>query len=130
MHALSLGELAALGWLVESLSCQDAVEAHASRVLALDFEEFLADAPGHLARVLAHFGLPAGADDLARIAASGVLQRYSKAPEQPFAPGEREARLARSRLDNREEIARGMAWLDHMARLDGTVASLRSGVLA
>jgi hypothetical protein len=130
LHALSLGELAALGWLVESLSCQDAVRAHATRVLALDFEEFLADVPGHLARVLAHFGLPAGPDDIARIAGSGVLRRYSKAPERPFVPGERETRLARSRLDNREEIARGMAWLDRVAQLDGTVASLRAEALA
>jgi hypothetical protein len=86
--------------------------------------------PGHLARVLAHFGLPAGPDDIARIAGSGVLRRYSKAPERPFVPGERETRLARSRLDNREEIARGMAWLDRVAQLDGTVASLRAEALA
>jgi hypothetical protein len=130
LHALSPGELAALGWLVESLSCQDAMRAHATRVLPVDFEEFMTDMAGHLARVLAHFGLPAGPDDLARVAGSQVLQRYSKAPEQPFTPGEREARLARSRLENREEIARGMAWLDRMARLDGTVALLRAGPVA
>ncbi|MGH8722545.1 MAG: hypothetical protein ACREU4_11205, partial [Burkholderiales bacterium] len=87
LHALSMGELAALGWLVESLSCQDALAAHPARVLPLDFDEFMADVPGQLARVLAHFGLSAGPGDLARIVQSPVLQRYSKAPELPFAPG-------------------------------------------
>ncbi len=130
LHALSTGELAALGWLVESLSCQDALAAHPARVLPLDFDEFMTDVPGQLARVLAHFGLPVGPRDVARIVESPVLQRYSKAPELPFAPGEREARRARSRIENREEIARGLAWLDHMARQGVAPASLFAGAVA
>jgi hypothetical protein len=130
LQAFSLGELAALGWLVESLSRQDALQAHAARVLPLDFDEFTADVEGQLTRVLAHFDLPADREIVARIARGPVLRRYSKAPEQPFSPDERAARLAHSRRDNRAEIARGMSWLDRMARLDGKLALPLAGAAA
>lgn len=130
LHELSVGELAALGWLVETLSCQDILTAHPSRVLSLDFEGFLADVPGQLARVCAHFGITADPGLLASIANGPVLRRYSKAPDQAFSPEERAARIAISRHENREEIARGMAWLDRMAREDDALAALRAGAVA
>ena len=76
------------------------------------------------ARVLAQFGLPLDAGFLATIAQSPVLRQYSKAPELPFPPEERGARLAQSRRDNREEISKGLAWLDRLARADGSIAAL------
>jgi hypothetical protein len=130
LHVLSPGELAALGWLAESLSQQDAVNAHPGRVLPLDFDDFMKDVGGNMARVLAHFGLPVEPAFLSTIAASPVLRRYSKAPEQPYPPDERETQLAESRRDNRDEIAKGLAWLDRMARADGTLTALRSGAAA
>ena len=126
LHALSAGELAALGWLVESVSREDARRLHGDRVLPLDFDEFLSDAAGGMGRVLAHFGLPLDAGFLATIAQSPVLRQYSKAPELPFPPEERGARLAQSRRDNREEISKGLAWLDRLARADGSIAALLS----
>ena len=127
LHALSAGELAALGWLAESLSRRDAISAHGSRVLSLDFDAFLADVPRQLASVASHFGLAADAATLARAAASPVLGRYSKAPALPFPPGERAARLAESRRSNRDEIARGLAWLDRLGAADASIAALLSG---
>lgn len=124
LHALSAGELAALGWLVESLSREDVRHAHGDRVLPLDFDEFLYDAAAGLGRVLAQFGLPIDAGFLATIAQSPVLRQYSKAPEIPFPPEERDARLTQSRRDNREEISKGLAWLDQLARADGSIAAL------
>ena len=53
-----------------------------------------------------------------------VLRQYSKAPELSFPPEERAARLAQSRRDNREEISKGLAWLDRLARADGSIAAL------
>ena len=130
LHALSPGELASLAWLVETLAQRDALGAAPGRVLPLDFERFMSDVEGGMARVLAHFGLDADTDQLSAIARSPVLRRYSKAPDVPFAPGEREARLAQSRRDNREEIARGMAWLDRLAREDASLAALHAGAAA
>jgi hypothetical protein len=126
LHALSPGELAALGWLVETLSQKDAVEEGAKRVLPLDFDAFLADVAGGMERVLEHFGLASDPACLAAVAGSAVLARYSKAPEVPFDPAERLARLAASRRDNRDEIARGMAWLERMARADAAMAAVHS----
>jgi hypothetical protein len=127
LHALSPGELAALGWLVESLSRRQAIAEHGVRVLALDFDVFLADVAGTLARVAGHFGLAADAATIEAAAAGPVLRQYSKAPQLPFPPGERAARLGESRRENRAEIAKGLAWLERMARADATIASLLAG---
>lgn len=130
LHALSPGELAALGWLVESLSQKDAVEDQPGRVLPIDFDTFMADVPRGMERVLGHLGLPADAGFLSRVSASPALTRYSKAPELPFPPEERSVRLAQSRRENREEIAKGMAWLERMAREDAALAAVHSGAAA
>ena len=127
LHALSPGELAALGWLAESLALRQAIAEHGSRVLALDFDAFLADVAGQLARVAGHFGLAAGSAAIASAAAGPVLRQYSKAPQLPYAPGERAARLEESRRENRAEIAKGLAWLERLGRADGAIASLLAG---
>lgn len=127
LHALSGGELAALGWLVESLTERAALERFPGRVLSLDFDRFLEDVAGGMERVLAHFGLPRDQGFLAEISRSPVLRQYSKAPDQPFPPDERNARLVESRRINREEIAKGLAWLGKLARQDDAVAGVFSG---
>lgn len=124
LHALSPGELAALGWLTESLARSAAVAAAAGRVLALDFDEFLADVPGQMARVLAHFGLPHDDAFLRALAGGPVLAQYSKAPDLPFPPGERAGRLAAARREHGAEIAKGLAWLEGLARTDAAVAAV------
>ena len=124
LHALSTGELAALGWLVESLSGAAALKAQGARVLVLDFDEFLSDVAGGVGQVLAHFSLPRDEGFLSSIAQSPVLRQYSKAPGISFTSGERSARLEESRRDNRDEIAKGLAWLEGMARADGAVAAI------
>jgi hypothetical protein len=124
LHALSPGELAALGWLVEGLARDAAVAAGGDRVIALDFGRMLADVPAAMAEVLAHFGLPHDDRMLRTLAGSAVLSRYSKAPEQPFPPGERDARLAEARRGAAAEIARGLAWLERLAREDAGIAGV------
>lgn len=127
LHALRPGELAALGWFVESLSRAAALAAGGERVLAVDFDEFLADVPGAFARVLAHLDLPRDAAFLSALPGNPVLGRYSKAPEVPFPPGERTAQLAQSRREHGAEIRAGLAWLEGLAKADGAVAALLDG---
>jgi hypothetical protein len=105
LHALSPGELAAPGRLVESLSQKEAVEDCPGRALSLDFDAFLADVGGSMERVTKHLDLP-------------------------FDSAERLARLAQSRRDSRDEIARGMAWLEKMARADAGLALVHTGTAA
>jgi hypothetical protein len=98
-------------------------------VLALDFDAVLADLPGNLARVLAHFDLPRDDATLAAITGSGVIRRYSKAPELPFSPGERATRLAQARREEQAEIARGLAWLEALAHADAGIAAVAAAGL-
>ena len=129
LYALSAGELAALGWLVEGLARADA-EAAGERVLALDFEDLLADVAGSLGRVVGHFGLARDGALLRAIADGPVLRQYSKAPELPFPAGERAARLAEARREHRAEIASGLAWLERLARADGRIGALVAAGMA
>jgi hypothetical protein len=124
LHALGRGELAALGWLVESLAQADAVAEAGTRVLTIDFEAMLADMRANLVRVLAHFDLPRDENVLAAIAGSDALRRYSKAPELPYSPDERAACLAQARREERAEIAKGLAWLEALARADAGIAAV------
>jgi hypothetical protein len=123
LHELTMGELAALGWLTESLSAAAARAVPGSRVMALDFEDFLKDVPARLGSVLAHYGLPRDEARLATAGSSVLLSQYSKAPELQYPPGEREARLAASRRENAGEIAKGLAWLERLARADAAIAA-------
>lgn len=114
LHRMSPGELAALGWLAETRAQRDAVTQFPDRVLAVDFDALLADIPDSIQRIAEHFGLETGPAFQAGIPESPALRRYSKAPERPFAPDERDRLLAQSRRDNRDEIMRGMQWLERI----------------
>jgi hypothetical protein len=124
LHALCPGELAALGWLVESLAQAATLSAAGGRTLMLDFDALLTDLPAAAARVFAHFGLPQDDAFLRALAGSAVLTRYSKAPEQPFTPGERALRLGQARREQGAEIAKGLAWLERVARADAGLAAV------
>jgi hypothetical protein len=124
LHALSLGELAAMSWLAESLCRHDVLARFAGQVLAVDFDEFLADVGGGMRRVLAQFELPIDERELSRLAASPVLTRYSKAPEHPYGPTLRMQLLDQARREHRTEVGRGLVWLATLAQSDDTVAAV------
>jgi hypothetical protein len=124
LHELSHGELAAMSWLCESCTQREAVERFPDRVMTLDFDDFLADVGGSMLRVLGHFALPHDARTASAMEASPALMRYSKAPEYPYTPSVRAEVLRDSRRDNREEIRKGMVWLEARARSDVALARL------
>ncbi|MGB5133394.1 MAG: hypothetical protein WBO00_12290 [Steroidobacteraceae bacterium] len=127
LHRLSPGELAALGWLVETASQQDAMRQFPGRVLAVDFDDFLAAVADSMDRILAHFGLQRDERQSTAIAASPVLLRYAKAPERLFSPDDRRLLLRESRRENAAEISRGMAWLASLARSEPSLAAVLTG---
>ena len=51
-----------------------------------------------------------------------MLTRYSKAPDHEYSPALRAQVLAQARRERGEEIARGMAWLESLARTESAVA--------
>jgi hypothetical protein len=121
---LSLGELAALGWLTESWTQLEAVRRGAGRVLAVDFDRFLGAIGETMGRIAGHFGLPVDSQYVARVERSPALTRYSKAPEHAYTPQVRADVLADSRHRNQAEIRRGMAWLENLAKADPVVAAV------
>ena len=126
LHALSLGELAAMSWLVETWNQHDAVARLGARIMPLDFDELLADIAGGVGRVAAHFQLPCESGWLADIARSPVLTRYSKSPDFEYSPQVRRELLRQSRQNNAAQIGAGLRWLENLAGSQPAVAALVS----
>jgi len=122
LHALSLGELAAMSWLAETWNQHDAADRSGSRVLALDFDALLADVAGSVRRVADHFQLPVDSGWLTDIARSPVLMRYSKSPDFEYSAQLRGQLLRESRQSNAAQIAAGLRWLENLAGSQPAVA--------
>lgn len=121
----SLGELAAMSWLAESLTRAETKEALGDRVMLLDFDLLLANLETTLGRALTHFGIAAPPDFLATIAKSPVLTRYSKAPEQyAYSPMMRAQLLRQARQEHADELRKGLRYIEQFAKQDGRVAAL------
>ena len=75
-----------MSWLAETWNQHDAVARLGARIVALDFDELLADVTGAVGRVAAHFKLPLDSGWLDDIARSPVLTRYSKSPDFEYSP--------------------------------------------
>jgi hypothetical protein len=127
LHALSIGELAAMSWLAESWSQRDALKQYPAKVIALDFDEFLGSVAPSMGRILRHFGLPVEARQLEELGRSPVLACYSKAPEYAYSSSVRAELLQESRRRNGDEIRKGLAWLERLARSDEAVAEIVQG---
>lgn len=124
LHSLSSGELAAMSWLAETWNQQDTARAIADRVIAVDFDRFLASVESGIAEILRHFELPFDAEYLSGLSRSQVLTRYSKAAEFEYSPSIRSEILNESRRRNRAEIRKGVSWLDSLAKSERDVAEI------
>lgn len=120
----SAGELAALGWLAETLTQHELLQRHAGRVLAIDFDALLADIPRGMHAVLGHLGLPDDEVALGRVCRAEALGRYSKAPELQYDARLRAELLDASRRENAAELARGLRLLETLARTEVAVAQV------
>jgi hypothetical protein len=129
LHQLSIGEMAALGWLAESLSRRDTLARFPDRIVAMDFDDVLADLPKAIAQAASLFGLPYDERFLATIGQSPVLTRYAKAPEHAYSPDLRRQVLASSRQQNGAEIKKGLAWLERVAKANPSVGQLLNETL-
>jgi len=124
LPALSLGELAALSWLVERLTQKAVTDAFGARILAIDFDHML-EKPGRtVTAVLRHFDLAVPRDAVTTIAQSPVLMRYSKAPEHAYSPQLRSQLLAQARVEQAQELRKGLDLLDLLGARHGAVAAV------
>ncbi|MGI9169552.1 MAG: hypothetical protein ACR2FH_05150 [Caulobacteraceae bacterium] len=112
IEALAEGELAAMSWACELLGPAEAANRFPARVLWLDFEAFLDDPASGLAAALTHLRGKADPGEVAAMLRSPDVGRYSKAPQYPYDAALRRQVLAQARVEHREEIGRGLAWLE------------------
>jgi hypothetical protein len=127
LHALSPGEMAAMGWLTETATQHEVLQRFTGRVIREDFDAVLADVAGSMARITAHFGLTADERYLSMIARSPALTRYAKAPEHAYTPDLRTQILGEARRAHAAEIRKGLAWLEGVARTNATAAEIMQG---
>ena len=99
-------------WLAEQLRWRRlaADPALAGRLIDLDFAQVLADPAGASARLLMHYRLAVPDDWAARIAGSGLLQRYAKDPSQAYDASTRDLELAAAAQTHATQIEAGLTW--------------------
>jgi hypothetical protein len=124
LHALSLGELAAMTWLAERLTQARLAATHGARLRVVDFDALLADPPGEMAAIAVHFGLAAPPGWAERLPHSRALATYSKAPEHPYSPALRAQILAEARAAHAAQIRAGLAWLERLGARHREVAAV------
>ncbi|HEX7116958.1 MAG TPA: hypothetical protein VF193_17660 [Steroidobacter sp.] len=124
LHALSPGQLAAMSWLAETANQVETVEQFAERVLAVDFDQFLANVAEGMGRIVRQLGVPVEERYLQEIARSPVLARYSKSPDFEYSPGLRRQLLEQARRTHAEEIRRGLDWLEALGASHPRVAAI------
>lgn len=115
LHALSLPQQCAMGWLAERIRFAGLAQAHPGRVLRIDFEQLLAQPEATLRAIAAHFALdPAG---VSAAMSSPAWHRYAKAQDHGYGREDRAHDLALAMQRHQSEIADGVAWVDgHVQR--------------
>jgi hypothetical protein len=130
LHALSLGELAAMSWLAESMTQRDLLDQSPQQVLAVDFDVLLADVPRAMSQIAAHLELTVPDGWAEHLATSPALTRYSKSPDHDYSPALRAEILNQARHEHREEVRRGLDWLEKLARAEPGVARVLEATAA
>jgi hypothetical protein len=122
LYEMSEGEQAAMSWACEMAGLVEAAKRHATRVLWIDFERFLAAPREGLSAALAHLHGAALEDDLQSMLLSPLFTRYSKGPEHAYDANLRRQVLDQARAEHAQELAKGLAWLDRAGREAPVVA--------
>lgn len=110
LHALSVPQQCAMGWVAERLRFAALARAYAGRVLRIDFEQLLAEPESTLARIAMHLGLaPEGVGGAVR---SSAWSRYSKAQSHGYGPEDRAHDLMLAMQRHGADIVHAEQWRD------------------
>jgi hypothetical protein len=120
----SEGEWIAMSWLCEMTCLQQAGRRFASRVLWVDFDEFLAAPRAGLEAIVTALGITARPQDIDVVLGGPLMHRYSKAPEHAYDAALRHDVLASAEREHPTEIRRGMAWLEALGARHPAVAEV------
>ena len=110
LHALSLPQQCAMGWLAERIRFDALARAQPGRVLRVDFEQLLAQPETVMHAIATHLALdPAG---VAAAMDSPAWHRYAKAQDHGYGRDDRAHDLALAMQRHRVEIEAGVAWVE------------------
>jgi hypothetical protein len=110
LHALSMPQQCAMGWVAERLRFAALAPAFGGRVLRIDFERLLAEPETVLAGIAMHLGLaPEGVAEAMRSPAWG---RYSKEQSHGYSRDDRTHDLMLAMQRHGAEIAQAEQWRD------------------
>ena len=110
LHALSLPQQCAMGWLAERVRFDALARAQPGRVLRVDFEQLLAQPEAMLRTIATHLALdPAGVTDAM---SSPAWHRYAKAQDHGYGREDRAHDLALATQRHHAEIEAGVAWVE------------------
>ncbi len=112
LDELGEGECAAMAWLCEATALTRLAQEFPERILWLDFEDLLTQPEMWLSASLRRLHGDAPQARIDAMVRSAHFRRYAKAPEHAFDGDLRQKILSQAGQDYREEIARGLAWLD------------------
>jgi hypothetical protein len=123
LHALSLPQQCAMGWLAERLRFHALAQAHPDRSLRVDFERLLAQPESVLGQIATHLALdPAGVAAAMQAPAWG---RYAKAQDHGYGRDDRAHDLALALRRHADEIDAGEAWVEAQLRRYPRLQALR-----
>lgn len=120
----SEGEWIAMSWLCEMSALRQAAAQSGSRVVWMDFDEFLAAPDARLAAVLQHLGQQPDLKELEAVLSGPLMRQYSKAPEHAYDAALRRSVLATADLEHAAEIRSGLRWLASLGGRHPVVDSL------
>jgi hypothetical protein len=92
--------------------------------MTLDFDDFLQSVPAELARTARFLGATVDDGTVAEAIAGPVMRTNAKAPDRPFTPSSRSAKLAGNYAASREQIDEGMRWADTLASENSRLADV------
>lgn len=107
-------EACALHWLTLMYRYTTAEYCNLTGLLALQSDAFFKEPLETIARVTAHFGIPASDDELERIINGPVFSMYSKDRRRPFSMADRELANKEARTRYQEEIAAGLRFAERI----------------
>lgn len=118
----SEGQWIAMSWLCEMACLQQAAQRFPSRILWVDFDEFLAAPLPGLEKIVRALGATARPREIEGVLTGPLMRLYSKAPEHAYDAALRQDVLASAEREHPAEIRRGMAWLEALGARQPAVA--------
>lgn len=126
ISGLSLGELAAVSWAVETTAVASLEKTTPERFRAIEFDSFLEKAGDGLAAALAHLSLPATGAKIGAALSGPLMRTYSKDASFDYTTADRREIVRDYRQAHAEEMRRGLSWLEAAAKKHSAIAGALS----